>query len=109
MHRPIMKIYNKIVMTVQNIAKLKQLEAQITNTVQEANERSAKINRLHWLGCGPKWSFVRTISEATKTVWINKAGKRLLRVRCIGLFRCRQTNEFQERTFYQHPHALTRS
>ena len=64
MHRPIVKLYNKVVMTVQNIAKLKQLAAQITRTKQEENERSRKIHYINWQGKKPKWSFIRTIEEA---------------------------------------------
>ena len=99
-----MRIHEKVVMTLQNIAALERLLALITNTPQEANENSRKIQSLRWKGLAPKWDFMETIDEDLTKRFSSATRSNL--IKCVGWFRCRQTHEVVEKVYYQNKSEL---
>lgn len=100
MHRPQMKLFEKVALPFKKIAEIVSLRKQKAVDDKEQEAIHQRIHSILWSGADPKWSFVRTVSESIKD---KKAEKSI--IRCIGEFRCRQTGELREFPFRQHIQA----
>jgi len=103
MNRKPMKLYGRVVLTTKRINELNRLHQQQCLTDLDNENRIMRIKYIMRKATLPIWSFLKTISEATSDVFIMIDNKKVKRVKCLGLFRCRQTGECKEFNFYQTP------